>query len=296
MAEKSYLNLLERVLSNGDERITRNGKTLSLFGEHLSFNLMDGFPLLTTKKMFIKGIITELIWFLNGNTDNRFLKQEGVHIWDGNSKREYLDSRGLDYSEDDCGPIYGFQWRRFNCEYKGSSIPISQIPIQKKEQDQLAEVVRLIKEDPMSRRIIINGWNPCQLKEMCLEPCHVLYQFYVRVVDNTKYLSCHMYQRSADLFLGVPFNIASCALLTHIIAKMTDCTPEKMVISFGDLHIYKDHIDVVREQIIRTPYSFPKLNILKDSINLENLEKLTFQDFSITEYNYYPALKAKMVA
>ena len=206
-----------------------------------------------------KTCLKELLWFIRGQTDNTILQKQDVHIWDGNSTREYLDSRGLTYSEDECGPIYGFQWRRFNCEYKGCSVPISQIPIIKKEQDQLAEVVRLIKEDPMNRRIIMSGWNPCQLKEMCLEPCHVLYQFYVRIVDNTKYLSCHMYQRSVDVFLGLPFNIASYALLTHMIAHHCGLKVGELIISMGDTHIYENHIEQVKEQLTRTEFSAPTL-------------------------------------
>lgn len=292
-SENNYLELLKKVLEKGDTRETRNGKTISLFGEHLRFNLEEGFPLLTTKKMFLKGIVAELIWFLNGRTDNRILKEQGVHIWDGNSTREYLDSRALDYAEDECGPIYGFQWRRFNCPYPGRDVPIMDIPLHRKEQDQIAEVVRLIREDPMSRRIILSGWNPCQLREMCLEPCHVLYQFYVRMDGEKKYLSCHMYQRSADLFLGVPFNIASCALLTYIIANITNCIPDGLIISFGDLHIYDDHIDVVRQQLIRQPYAFPKLEIHRQ-LTLESLEELTLEDFQIKDYYSHGQLKAKM--
>jgi len=220
MDELGYLHLLRQVITDGELRKTRNGNTLSIFGPRLEFNLDDQFPLITTKKMFVKGIFTELLWFLNGRTDNKRLQNEGVHIWDGNSSREYLDKRGLpEYEEGDCGPIYGFQWRRFNCRYLGKNVDISQIPIEKREQDQLIEVIRLIRDDPMSRRIIINGWNPCQMVQMCLEPCHVLYQFYVRIKDGQKYLSCHLYQRSADLFLGVPFNIASASLLTYILSS-----------------------------------------------------------------------------
>ena len=293
--EAAYLKLLKLVLETGDERITRNGTTRSLFGAHLSFDLKEGFPLLTTKKMFTKGIIAELIWFLNGRTDNRLLKEQGVHIWDGNSTREYLDSRGLgDYEEDECGPIYGYQWRRFNCPYPGREVPINKIPIDKPEQDQLAKIIHLIKNDPMSRRIVLSGWNPCQMDEMCLEPCHVLYQFYVRFDnDGQKYLSCHLYQRSADLFLGVPFNIASSALLTHIIANITGCLVDKLIISFGDVHIYQDHIGVVKTQLTRTPYPFPQLEISK-KIQLENLEELTLEIFSIRNYECWHALKAQM--
>ena len=293
--EEAYLKLLRLVLDKGDARTTRNGPTRSLFGANLCFDLKEGFPLLTTKKMFTKGIIAELIWFLNGRTDNRLLREQGVHIWDGNSTREYLDSRGLnDYADDECGPIYGYQWRRFNCPYPGRDVPIGQIPIQKQEQDQLAKIVHLIQTDPMSRRMVMSGWNPCQIDEMCLEPCHVLYQFYVRIdSNNQRYLSCHLYQRSADLFLGVPFNIASSALLTHIIANITGCLVDKLIISFGDVHIYENHIDVVKTQLTRTPYPFPQLEI-NGKIQLENLENLTPEIFSIRNYECWHALKAQM--
>jgi thymidylate synthase len=297
LGEAGYLNLLKLCLETGDKRTTRNGATRSLFGAHLSFDLKTGFPLITTKKMFTKGIIAELIWFLNGRTDNRVLKLQGVHIWDGNSTREYLDRRGLvNYNEDECGPIYGFQWRRFNCTYPGRNVPISQIPMHKPEQDQFAKIISLIQNDPMSRRMVMSGWNPCQIDEMCLEPCHVLYQFYVRIVDGRKFLSCHLYQRSADLFLGVPFNIASCALLTHIIANITECHVDKLMISFGDVHVYESHVEVVKTQITRTPYPFPQLEIGHDGpkIELENLEKLEPEIFKIVNYTCHPALKALM--
>ncbi len=293
--EIGYLELLRNILDRGDLRQTRNGLTKSLFGQQLKFDLKNGFPLLTSKKMFTKGIIGELLWFLNGQTDNRVLKEQGIHIWDGNSTAEYLQSRGLQYPENECGPIYGFQWRRFNAPYPGCHVPISEIPITVNQQDQLAEVVRLITEDPMSRRIIICAWNPCQQQQMCLEPCHVMYQFYVRISDDgKKYLSCHLYQRSGDLFLGVPFNIASSALLTHIIANMTDCIVDELIMSFGDCHIYQEHFDVAREQLCRKPLPFPKL-VIKERCSLETLSQLKITDFEIEGYVSHSALKAKMV-
>jgi thymidylate synthase len=294
MNEIGYLNLLRNVIDNGDLRQTRNGNTLSIFGPRLEFNLKDQFPLITTKKMFIKGIFSELLWFLNGKTDNKILQNQGVHIWDGNSSREYLDKRGLyNYDEGDCGPIYGFQWRRYNCNYLGKNVDISEIPINTSSQDQLMETIRLINEDPMSRRIIINGWNPCQMKEMCLEPCHVLYQFYVRIIDGNKYLSCHLYQRSADLFLGVPFNIASASLLTYILSSITNCKPDRLIISYGDAHIYENHIDQVKLQLIRSPLDPPQ--IIMPELSMNNLHNYNWKDFKIINYNCYDAIKADMI-
>lgn len=296
-SEYDYLNLCRAILEKGERRQTRNGLTRSIFGTQLRFDLRDGFPLLTTKKMFYRGIVEELLWFMRGQTDNRILKEKGVHIWDGNSTRSYLDGRGLcDYAEDECGPIYGYQWRRFNCAYQGRDVPIDNVPVSRPDIDQLQEVVRLLKTDPTSRRIILSGWNPCQLKEMCLEPCHVLYQFYV---DADRGLRCSMYQRSADFFLGVPFNIASCAILTHILADICGLIPREVIISFGDAHIYEDHVGVVETQLQRQPMVYPRLIIHKtgkDATNIdEYLATLTADDFQIVGYNSYPALKAKML-
>ena len=295
MDELGYLTLLQQVINEGELRKTRNGNTLSIFGPRLEFNLIGQFPLITTKKMFVKGIFTELLWFLNGRTDNKLLQNEGVHIWDGNSSREYLDKRGLsENQEGDCGPIYGFQWRRFNCSYLGKNVDISHIPIEKREQDQLIEVIRLIRDDPMSRRIIINGWNPCQMDQMCLEPCHVLYQFYVRIKDGQKYLSCHLYQRSADLFLGVPFNIASASLLTYILSSITNCKPDRVIISFGDAHIYENHIEQVKLQLERIPFQPPKIII--PNMSIDELPNYSWKDFTIIDYQCHSAIKADMIA
>ena len=296
-SEYEYLALCRTILEKGEPRHTRNGLTRSIFGAQLRFDLRDGFPLLTTKKMFHRGIIEELLWFMRGQTDNRILRDKGVHIWDGNSTREYLDGRGLThYPVDECGPIYGYQWRRFNCPYAGRDTPIADIPVIRPENDQLKEVVRLLREDPTSRRILLSGWNPCQLKEMCLEPCHVLYQFYV---DADRGLRCSMYQRSADFFLGVPFNIASCAILTHILADVCGLIPREIIISFGDAHIYEDHVDVVKTQLTRHPHPYPRLILQKSGKGVADIDEylatLTAEDFHIAGYTSYPALKAKML-
>ena len=297
MSEQAYLDLCKTILEQGEVRHTRNGTTRSIFGAQLRFDLREGFPLLTTKKMFYRGIVEELLWFLRGQTDNRILKEKGVHIWDGNTTREYLDGRGLTtYPADECGPIYGYQWRRFNATYQGRDTSIQQISTEPPEVDQVKEVIRLLRDDPTSRRIILSGWNPQQLRAMCLEPCHVLYQFYV---DAEGGLRCSMYQRSADFFLGVPFNIASCALLTSILADISGLKPREVIISFGDAHIYEEHADVVRTQLTRTPYPYPTLRLKQSGIGTldidDYLARVTAEDFVVEKYTSHPALKARMM-
>ena len=283
--EYNYIDLLRKIMNEGLEKESRNSKTLSLFGEKLEFDLEKEFPLLTTKKVYWKGIVKELLWFLNAETDSKLLSDKGVHIWDGNSSREYLNSIGLnDYDEGDCGPIYGFQWRHFNAKYRGPHANYNNWGI-----DQLKECIELIKNDPNSRRIIMTGWNPCQLKEMALPPCHVLYQWYVDKYDR---LSVQMYQRSGDMFLGVPFNIASTALLTNLIAKITDKKLGKLNIVIGDAHIYEDHIDAVKKQLDRKPYYMPQLNIKCKKDNIENYIE---DDIELVNYKFHKGIKAKMV-
>lgn len=283
--EMNYLNILKDVLNNGSKRITRNSITLSKFGLRMEFSDIENkFPLLTTKKLFWKGILNELLWFISGSTDSKLLEEKGVNIWKGNSTREYLDNNGLNhYNEGDCGPIYGYQWRNFNDEYNRDKNR------SKKGVDQLQNCIDLIKNDPTSRRIFMTAWNPCQLKEMVLPPCHVSYQFYVD--DNT--LNCQMYQRSGDLFLGVPFNIASTALLTCLIAKTTNLKAGKIIIILGDAHIYENHIDQVKRQLERVPYIFPKLNI-KNSY--DNINNYIDNDIELLSYNSYKGIKAEMIS
>lgn len=286
--ERQYLNMLKDVLMNGSVKKSRNSEVLSKLGYMLTFNITNSFPLLTTKKVFLKGVIEELLWFLKGSTDSTILAEKGIHIWDGNSSREFLDSIGLDdYREGDCGPIYGFQWRHYNAEYTG---PDSDY--QGKGIDQLGNIIKEIRENPTSRRLYMTAWNPCQLTEMVLPPCHVSYQFYVDLYEGKKYLSCMMYQRSGDLFLGVPFNIASTALLTYLVAKQTDTIPKEISIVIGDAHIYRDHVEQVKEQLSRTPYSFPQLSIIN---NRENIEDYVYEDFKLENYRSHPPIKAKMI-
>lgn len=272
MNELSYIKLLHDVFEYGTERDTRSGRVLSMFGHHIEFNLRDGFPLLTTKKMFFKGIVTELAWFLRGSTNVKELHDHKNHIWDGNTKERDFDA----------GPIYGFQWRHFgaaytdcHADYKGKGI------------DQIQTVIDLIRTDPTSRRIFLSGWNPSMQNEMALPPCHVSYQFYV---DNGV-LSCHMYQRSSDVFLGLPFNIASTALLVHLIAHETDLTPGKVRISLGDVHIYENHIGVATIQMDRVPYELPTLKICRKK---DNLWGVKLEEIQLEGYRFHPRLKANM--
>lgn len=289
--ETQYLDILDDVLQWGKPRQSRNATTLSKFGKTMTFDISKNFPLLTTKKVFWKGVLHELLWFLKADTNATNLSEKGVRIWDGNTTREYLDSIGLNhYNVGECGPIYGFQWRHFNAKYEGCKASYTN-----KGVDQLKNIIDLINNDPTSRRMIMSGWNPEQLKEMCLPPCHVSYQFYVRIDTQTKekHLSCSMYQRSGDLFLGVPFNIASTAALTYIVANLTDCKPEKIMITIGDAHIYKEHINAVNEQLKRVPYDFPTLTINGKHDSIESYE---YSDFVIDNYESHPAIKAPMIA
>jgi dihydrofolate reductase/thymidylate synthase len=283
-ADVVYLEALKDVLETGEIRKTRNATTISKFGIKLDFDVKETFPLLTTKKMFWKGIVEELLWFLRSDTDSKILEKKGVNIWKGNSSKEYLESIRLHNREEgDCGPIYGFQWRHFNAEYIDCHTDYSG-----KGHDQLQKIIDEIKKNPSSRRLFMSGWNPCQESEMVLPPCHVSYQFYV----SGNELSCMMYQRSGDMFLGVPFNIASSALLLYLICKMTDLVPSKLSIVIGDAHIYDCHIESVKTQLERTPYSAPQLTIEK---KLDNIESYVFEDFSLLNYNCHSGISSPMI-
>jgi thymidylate synthase len=288
--EYQYLKLIEKILYEGDEEETRNGKTLCLFGESMKFNLIDGIiPFITTKKLAWKTCFKELIWFINGHTDNDLLKQQKVNIWNANSTREFLDSRGLnDNEEGDLGPVYGHQWRHFNAEYKDRHTDYTG-----KGVDQLMNLINDLKNEDTrtSRRLLISAWNPCQIDKMALPPCHVLMQFHVR---KGKYLSCSLYQRSGDVGLGVPFNIASYSFLTHILAKHCDLKADKFVYFLGNAHIYENHKKALKEQIKREPKTFPMINIKNkhDNINDYSLDDLEFK----TSYEYYDAIKMDMIA
>ena len=261
---RQYLDLLRDVLDNGTDRPDRTGTgTRSVFGRQTRFDLGQGFPLLTTKKLHVKSIVYELLWFLRGETNVRWLQERGVRIWN-----EWADENG------DLGPVYGSQWRSWP-DGRGGTI------------DQIANVVNSIKTKPDSRRHIVTAWNPAEVDDMALPPCHCLFQFYV--ADGK--LSCQLYQRSADLFLGVPFNIASYALLTQMMAQVTGLEPGEFVHSFGDLHLYHNHFEQVRLQLSRAPRPLPKLTINPAK---RDIFDFAFEDFTITDYDAHPSIKAEI--
>lgn len=284
--EKQYLDSVKYIIENGTLEKTRNGETLCSIGNTMIFNLEnDSIPILTTKKVAIKTCIKELIWFIKGCTDNKVLKEQNVHIWDLNGTKEFLEKSGLSYDEDDLGPIYGHQWRFFNAPYTNCSTNYENKGI-----DQLAQVIEALKdpEQRSSRRHIICAWNPCQIKEMALPPCHVLFQFHVTQGNK---LSCTLYQRSCDIGLGVPFNIASYSALTILIAKHCELQPHEFIYFMGNTHIYTDHIDGLTKQIQREPYEFPKLIIKR---KCENINDYKLEDFEINNYKYHETIKMKM--
>ena len=288
--EYQYLHLIHKIIENGTLETGRNGNTYSMFGHNMRFSLADGVvPFLTTKRVAWKTCLKELIWFIRGKTDNKLLQDQGVHIWDGNGSREFLDSRGLTSNrEGDLGPVYGHQWRHFNAQYSTCDADYTG-----KGVDQLAEIIKCLKDPAQrsSRRMLMTAWNPCQLNEMALPPCHVLCQFHVK---SGKYLSCSLYQRSCDVGLGVPFNIASYSMLTHILAKFCGLEAHEFVYNMGDVHIYDDHIEPLREQIKRTPYEFPKM-IIKNVHNY--IDNYSVEDIELTtEYKCHPPIKMEMRA
>jgi len=262
MSERAYLDLLGDVLQNGARKTDRTGTgTLSVFGRQLRFDIADRFPLLTTKKLHTKSILTELLWFLRGDTNVKWLQERGVTIWD-----EWADENG------NLGPVYGYQWRHWRTP-------------DGREIDQIHNLIGSLKTRPDSRRHIVSAWNPADVDKMALPPCHALFQFYVA---NGR-LSCQMYQRSADLFLGVPFNIASYAALTLMVAQATDLKPGDFVLTLGDAHIYLNHLEQVREQLSRSPRPFPKLKL---NPAVKELLDFRYEDFTLEGYDPHPAIKA----
>lgn len=303
--ETQYLDLLEKILTEGEYRDTRNAKTYSLFGERLIFDLKNGFPLLTTKKMFTRGILEELIFFLQGKTGTKILEDKKVMIWHGNTTKEFIENNGKNLEEFDMGPMYGFQWRHFNAPYRGSDKTYEGLGV-----DQLQDVVTKLVKDPHSRRILMTTYNPAQTEEGVLYPCHGLQiQFYV---ENGQRISLQMYQRSVDTFLGLPFNIASYAALLHIIVNLvnnndervheSDYLPGRVIMILGDTHIYSDdkgdHVEAVKKQLKRRDrtYSFPDFKLNKRLKTLSDLNDLTVSDMEITGYRYNSTLRAKMIA
>ena len=283
--EYQYINVIKDILDNGIDCDDRTGVGIkSIFGTQMKFDLSISFPLLTTKKMFTRGITEELLWFLRGETDAKILQEKKVRIWDGNSTREFLDKVGLNHLEEgDIGAAYGFQFRHFGAEYKDCHTDYTG-----KGFDQVAYVLDLIKNHPNSRRILLSLWNPPFLKKACLPPCHLLYQF--RVYGDT--LSCSMYQRSADIGLGVPFNIASASLMTYLFAHLTGLKPGKLIHTLGDAHIYKNHLDAMRIQSKRRLLPFPKLRI-KDR-GQKNVEDYLASDFEVLGYMSHDRIKMDM--
>ncbi|MGE5356896.1 MAG: thymidylate synthase [Deltaproteobacteria bacterium] len=298
-----YLDLLNHILENGTEKSDRTGiGTKSIFGYQMRMDLNEGFPLLTTKKVFLKGVIHELLWFLKGDTNIKYLVDNDVHIWDEWPFAHYLKENSIEnkfprYSSEwklekdnfinqikkdhdfaakwgDLGPVYGKQWRRWSSE-NGTEI------------DQISSIIDTLKNNPDSRRLIVNAWNVSDLGKMALTPCHALFQFYV--VD--KKLSCQMYQRSADVFLGVPFNIASYALLTMMMAQVTGLKYGDFILTFGDVHIYTNHLEQVNEQLSRQPRKLPVMRINPE---VKNIDDFRFEDFKLTDYNPYPSIKAEI--
>lgn len=290
--EDQYLNLCQRIIDEGEFRPDRTGTgTYSLFAPpQLRFNLANGqFPLLTTKKVFTRGIILELLWFIAGCTDGNKLSEQGVKIWEGNGSREYLDKLGLtDRREGDLGPVYGFQWRHFGAKYKTCDDDYTGQGV-----DQLQDVIFKLKNNPYDRRIIMSAWNPPDFPQMALPPCHVFSQFYVNFPKEggKPKLSCLLYQRSCDMGLGVPFNIASYALLTIMIAHIVDMEPGEFIHTLGDAHVYRDHIDALKEQISREPRSFPTLQITR---KVDSIDDFKLEDFEISDYNPHPRIQMKM--
>ena len=261
---RQYHELMERVLREGLEKRDRTGTgTLSTFGHQMRFDLSEGFPLVTTKKLHLKSIIHELLWFLRGDTNIAYLRDHGVRIWD-----EWADESG------ELGPVYGYQWRSWPAPDGGTI-------------DQIAQVVADIKRNPDSRRLIVTAWNPADVPKMALPACHCLFQFYV----GAGRLSCQLYQRSADIFLGVPFNIASYALLTMMVAQVTGLEPGEFVHSFGDAHLYLNHLDQAREQLTRRPYPLPTMTLNPE---VRDIFSFRYEDFRLENYQAHPHIKAEV--
>lgn len=282
--EFQYLDMIQEIIDEGIFRGDRTGTgTFSKFGKTMRFNLRHTFPLLTTKRVFWRGLAEELLWFVKGSTNATELADQGIHIWDGNGSREYLDSIGLtDREEGDLGPVYGFQWRHFGAEYKNMHAEYSG-----KGVDQLAELIHKIKTNPTDRRLVLTAWNPLALPEMALPPCHMFCQFYVSQGE----LSCQMYQRSCDLGLGVPFNIASYALLTRMIAQVCDLAPGEFVHVLGDAHVYANHVDPLKDQLKNFPRHLPTLKINPEK---KDIDAFVFDDFEIVDYRPHKKIQMKM--
>jgi thymidylate synthase len=284
--EKQYLSIVKDICETGDKIHGRNGYTLSKNGASMYFCLRDNkLPVLTTKKMAIKTCVKELLWFISGDTNNNTLVRQNVHIWDGNGSKDFLESRGLSYEENDLGPVYGHQWRHFNAPYVDCHTDYTG-----QGHDQLGYIINSLKhpDDKYSRRLILSAWNPCQLDEMALPPCHLLVQFNVNSKDE---LSCSLYQRSGDMGLGVPFNILSYCVLTHLLAKHCGLKAGEFIHHIGNAHVYDDHVDNLLEQTTREPLKFPTIHI--DSIK-DNINDYSIEDIHIENYTHLSPVKLNM--
>ncbi|PGH11861.1 thymidylate synthase [Helicocarpus griseus UAMH5409] len=315
--EHQYLNLIRLILATGEHRPDRTGTgTRSLFAPpQLRFSLSKPnptsptssrtpvLPLLTTKRVFLRAVLGELLWFVSGSTSSLPLSEAGIKIWDGNGSREYLDSVGLSHrAVGDLGPVYGFQWRHFGAEYIDAKTDYTGQGV-----DQIADVVRKLKENPYDRRIILSAWNPADLKKMALPPCHMFAQFYVSFPPGGSHdgsvpgtqkmrgtLSCLLYQRSCDMGLGVPFNIASYALLTHMLAHAADLEAGTLIHTMGDAHVYLDHVDALQEQLIREPVEFPELVIKREDRGSGVMDEWREEEFEVVGYKPHKGIKMKM--
>lgn len=302
--ENQYIDLVRDILENGEKKEGRNGSTYSIFGPQHVFNLQQNgnniIPLLTTKRMFTRGIIEELLFFLRGQTDSKILEKENINIWKGNTTKEFLESRKLDYEEGDMGPMYGYQWRHFGADYQHCHTDYTG-----KGFDQLKELLGKLLNVPNDRRLLLSTYNPADISKSVLAPCHGLStQFYVR---QGKFLDCKMYQRSVDVGLGYPFNIASYAILVHIICKVTNYLPGKLIMTLGDTHIYDIHREAISAHLKRTPYKFPTFNLNKEFYSFNNneelvndciayIESLSIDDFKLENYHCHPRVTMDMVA
>lgn len=285
--ENQYLDLIRDCIENGESRDDRTGTgTRSVFGRTMRFSLEnDTLPLLTTKSVPFRIVLEELLFFIRAQTDNKILSDKNIHIWDGNSTKEFFEKNGIDRQAGDLGPVYGFQWRHFGAKYKtcndvyeGDNSGI----------DQLNNVISELKTNPNSRRLVVSAWNPVDLKEMALPPCHCLFQF----LSNNGKLTCILYQRSGDVGLGIPFNIASYSILTYIVAKLTNLTPHEFIHFVADAHVYKDHEEPLKVQLKRQPKNFPKLKLKEKEY--KSLEDFEFEDFILEDYQPAPKITMKM--
>ena len=285
--EYQYLNLLKNIIKNGEKIKGRNGNTKVIFGTSMRYSLENQIPILTTKKMAWKTCIKELLWFMNGETDNKILKKQNVNIWNKNGTREFLDSRGLYYlEEDDLGPIYGHQWRNFNAPYYSSKEKNLNHGV-----DQINNIIKQLScpKERYSRRIILSAWNPQQIDKMALPPCHILSQFHV---SNNNELSCSLYQRSGDVGLGIPFNILSYSVLTYILAKHCGLKPKEFIHFIGNAHIYESHEENLEKQLERIPIKFPKLYIKN---KYDNINDYKINDFIVDNYSYCKKINMEMI-